>query len=137
MSRMRSRAVLCMVPLQSGHSVPFRSNIILIQRCLHLHGAKAVSRGSFRRIEVANLLFGYSVSAAAVARSATQYWAQLFDRYPLPPRCSCSPEVTGSLPPRPQPQQPRAPGDWCPACHELKPAHQRTLPFEARGLQLL
>lgn len=30
-------------------------------------------------IQVANLLFGYSVSAAAVARSATQYWAQLLN----------------------------------------------------------
>ena len=32
------------------------------------------------RIEVANLLFGYCVSAAAVARSSTQYWSQLFNR---------------------------------------------------------
>lgn len=33
---------------------------------------------------MANLLFGYCVSAAAVARSSTQYWAQLFNRYCLP-----------------------------------------------------
>lgn len=36
--------------------------------------------GCVDRIEVANLLFGYCVSAAAVARSSTQYWAQLFNR---------------------------------------------------------